>query len=144
MIISSVDSFSLDNFASDSINQSSNTTFSKRPMLNVSSEGPLKLKQITEDIKTKAFYEGYDNNTLRWMESLGDKDVFVSTDEYVIMDKWDLKKIPTVFATDVRIDEFFECDIVENHSLGDGENLRDVLLVKNVSYIGNNTFYYEV
>ena len=113
-------------------------------MLNVSSEGPLKLKQITEDIKTKAFYEGYDNNTLRWMESLGDKDVFVSTDEYVIMDKWDLKKIPTVFATDVRIDEFFECDIVENHSLGDGENLRDVLLVKNVSYIGNNTFYYEV
>lgn len=110
----------------------------------VSSEGPYKLKDITDNIRNDTYFEGYDINTLKWMESLGDKYVFVSRDEYIIMDYYDSKKVPSVFVTDAYIEIFIECDVIENHSLGNGDNLKDVYLVKNVNYLGNNTYYYEV
>ena len=112
--------------------------------LNVSSEGPIELSKIVNDIKTADYYKGYDNETLNWMESLGNKYVFSSSDEFVIMDKSDADKIPSVYACDVSFNEIFSCNVLEKHSIGDVKYPRDVLLVENVEYITEEAHYYEV
>ena len=115
-----------------------------RTTLNVSSEGPIELSKIVTDIKTNDYYEGYDNETVVWMESLGNKYVFTSTDEIVIMDKWDANKIPSVYACDVSFYEIFSANVIEKHSLGNCNNSKDVLYVKNVDYIREEAHYYDV
>lgn len=116
-----------------------------RTTLNVSSEGPIELPKIVEDIKTADYYEGYDNETLEWMESLGNKSVFFSSDEIVIMDSnWDSDKIPSAYVCDAYFCEIFSCNVLENHSLGDIKYPKDVLLVGNVEYIGEEIHYFEV
>lgn len=122
----------------DSLDDGNKTT------LNVSSEGPIELETIIEDIKTKEYYQGYDNETVKWMESLGNKYVFVSEDKIVIMNKRDAEKIPSIYACDVILTEIFDCNVVEEHSLGSGDNFKDVLLVKNVEYIREEAFYFDV
>lgn len=112
--------------------------------LNVSSEGPFALSELINEIKTEDFFKGYDNETVKWMESLGDKYVFFSEDYYVIMDKDDADKIPSVFACDVNFYEIFSCEVLESHSLGNIEYPRDVLYVKNVNYIREEAFYFDV
>lgn len=112
--------------------------------LNVSSEGPFVLSELINEIKTEDFFKGYDNETVKWMESLGDKYVFFSEDYYVIMDKDDADKIPSVFACDVNFYEIFSCEVLESHSLGNIEYPRDVLYVKNVNYIREEAFYFDV
>ena len=112
--------------------------------LNVSSEGPIELSKILEDIKTADYYKGYDNGTVKWMESLGNKYVFVSEDAFVVMDKSDSDKIPSIYACDVMFNEIFSCDILENHTLGNVKYPKDVLYVKNVKYIREEAFYFEV
>ena len=117
----------------------------ERKTLNVSSAGPFKLSEFVKDIKTKEIYEGYDNETVKWMESLGEKYVWSSSDEYVIMEsKGDSDKIPSIYACDVEFYEIFSCDVMESHSLGNIKYPRDVLLVRNVEYIGEDAHYYEV
>ena len=106
--------------------------------LAVSSEGSSSISQLTKEIRTYDYFEGYDNETVAWMESLGNKKVFSGNGTYVIMSSSDARKIPTVFATDVYIEEIIECDLVENRSLGNTEYPRDVLVVKNVKYLGEN------
>ena len=103
--------------------------------LNVSSEGPIELSKIIDDIKTADYYKGYDNETVKWMESLGNKYVFVSEDAFVVMDKSDSDKIPSIYACDVIFNEIFSCDILENHTLGNVKYPKDVLYVENVKYI---------
>ena len=116
-----------------------------RKTLNVSSAGPFKLSEFVKDIKTKEIYEGYDNETVKWMESLGEKYVWSSSDEYVIMESnGDSDKIPSIYACDVEFYEIFSCDVMESHSLGNIKYPRDVLLVRNVEYIGEDAHYYEV
>ena len=112
--------------------------------LNVSSEGPIELSKIIDDIKTADYYKGYDNETVKWMESLGNKYVFVSEDAFVVMDKSDSDKIPSIYACDVIFNEIFSCDILENHTLGNVEYPKDVLYVENVKYIREEAFYFEV
>ncbi len=112
--------------------------------LNVSSEGPLKLSKLTDEIKTHECYRGYDNETVKWMESLGDKYVWSSSDEFVIMDKWDSDKIPSQYVCDASFYEIFSCNVVEKHSLGEGKDFKEVLFVKDVEYIGEDMVYYEV
>ena len=104
--------------------------------ITVSSEGPIALSDVIDDIKTGSYYEGYDNETVAWMESLGNKQVFVADDAFVVMDSWDAKKIPSQYVCDAYIDEFIDCNVLENHSIGDVEYPRDVLLVKDVDYLG--------
>lgn len=117
----------------------------EKKTLNVSSAGPFKLSELVKDIKTNEIYEGYDNETVKWMESLGEKYVWSSSDGYVIMDsKWDSDKIPSIYACDVDLYEIFSCDVLESHSLGNVKYQKDVLLVKNVEYIGEDSHYYEV
>ncbi|WP_407422451.1 hypothetical protein [Methanobrevibacter sp.] len=115
-----------------------NTTF------NVSSGGPIPLSVLINDVKTEEWYRGYDNETVNWMESLGDKYAWVSSEGYVIMDKSDSNKIPSIYATDVDYWEIFSADVLEKHSLGNVENPREIVLVKNVKYIGEEAYYYDV
>ena len=112
--------------------------------LNVSSEGPIELSKIIDDIKTADYYKGYDNETVKWMESLGNKYVFVSEDAFVVMDKSDSDKIPSIYACDVIFNEIFSCDILENHTLGNVKYPKDVLYVENVKYIREEAIYFEV
>ena len=78
------------------------------------------------------------------MESLGNKYVFSSSDEFVIMDRADANKIPSIYACDVSFYEIFSCNVMEKHSLGSGENFKDVYYVKKVKYIGEDAIYYDV
>ena len=102
----------------------------------VSSEGPIPLSEIIEDIKTRDYYEGYDNETIAWMESLGDKQVFSGDGIFLIMSDYDAQKIPSEYVTDVFIYDFVDCNVIENHSLGDIKYPKDVFYVKNVVYKG--------
>ena len=111
---------------------------------NVSSEGPIELQKVVNEIKTEKYYKGYDNETVKWMESLGNKYVFFSSDEFVIMDRIDANKIPSIYACDVSFYEIFSSNVMEKHSLGSGENFKDVYYVKNVKYIGEDAIYYDV
>ena len=117
---------------------------SNRTILNVSSEGPIELPKIVEDIKTADYYRGYDPETLEWMESLGNKYVYSSGDEYVIMDKWDADKIPSAYVCDAYFCEIFSCNVLEKHNLGNVKYPRDVLLVKNVEFISEEVHYFDV
>lgn len=129
--------YSMDNFNLSNLNTEDKT------LLTVYSEGPIHLEELINEIRTEEYFEGYDSQTLAWMESLGQKEVFISNDSYVIMDRMDASKINTVFVTDAYIEEYIDCVVVENHSLG-GNSPRNVLLVKDVTNLGNQTFYYEV
>ena len=104
--------------------------------LTVYSEGPISLSDIVEDVKTKSYYKGYDNETLAWMESLGDKQVFPGKGTFVVMSSYDAANLHSEYVCDAYIEEFFECNIIEKHSLGDVEHPRDVIFVKNVKYLG--------
>ena len=126
-------------FASDNPADSGNRT-----ILNVSSEGPVELSKIILDIKNNEFYRGYDNETVRWMESLGDKYVWFASDELVIMDKWDADKIPTQYVCDAYFNEIFSCNVLEKHSLGGIKYPKDVLLVNDVEYICEEVHYFDV
>lgn len=126
-------------YASDNPTGSANQT-----ILNVSSEGPIELSKIIVDIKTNEYYRGYDNETVRWMESLGDKYVWFGSDELVVMDKWDSDKIPTQYVCDAYFNEIFSCNVLEKHSLGDIKYPKDVLLVNDVEYISEEIHYFDV
>ena len=114
------------------------TDSSDKVELNVSSEGPDNLSRVIRDVETASYYEGHDNETLKWMKSLGDKSVFYSSDYIVIMDSHDAGKLRSEYVTDVVITEFFSCNVLENHSLGDVKYPKDVLLVRDVEYLGEN------
>lgn len=104
--------------------------------LTVSSEGPIELSAIIKDIKTGSYYKGYDNETVKWVESLGNKKVFVGNGTFVVMSPMDASKLRSEYITDAYIEEFIECDVLENHSIGDVKYPRDVILVKDVKYLG--------
>lgn len=114
-----------------------------RTELTVYSEGPIPLSKIIEDVKSGPDYQGYDNETLAWMESLGDKQVFSGKDTFVVMSSYDAGKLHSEYVCDAYIEEFFECDVIETHSLGDGKFPRDVIYVKNVKYLGEETHYLQ-
>lgn len=107
-----------------------------RTELTVYSEGPIPLSKIIEDVKTGSYYEGYDNDTLAWMESLGDKQAFPGKGTFVVMSSYDAGKLHSEYVCDAYIEEFFECDVIETHSLGEVESPKDIIYVKNVKYLG--------
>ncbi len=125
-------------YSVDEINNSDNKT-----ELTVSSEGPIDLSAIIDDIKTGSYYKGYDNETVKWMESLGNKKVFVSNHSFVVMSSTDASKLRSEYVCDAYIEEFIECEIVENHTLGDIKYPKDVLLVKDVRYLGEEIHYLQ-
>ena len=101
---------------------------------NVSS-GSSELSKAIENIKTLPYYEGYNQETVKWMESLGNKRIFFGNDSVVIMDSSDAEKIPPEPGiTDVYVYEHFTAEVVENHDFCD--KYPNAYYVENVSYIG--------
>ncbi|MDO5859479.1 hypothetical protein [Methanobrevibacter sp.] len=133
-ILSLVSVYSTDVNSTDDINKTS---------LNVSSEGPKDLGAIIQDIKTLDCYKGYDNDTLKWMESLSSRYVFLSNGSFVVMSKEDASQLESIYVTDAYIDEFIDCKIIENRSLGDVKYPRDILLVEDVKYMGQEIHYLQ-
>ena len=118
-----------------SVFDESNSSESKVNLI-VYSEGPKSLSELVNEIKTQDYYEGYDNETVAWMESLGNKKFYYGDGIIVIMSATDASKLPSLYVTDVELFEHFECNVLENRSLGNVEYPKDVLYVKNVKYIG--------
>ena len=111
--------------------------------LEVYSEGPIPLSEIINDVKNAEYYDGYDAETLSWMESLGNKQVFSGEGIFVVMDSWEASKLRSEYVCDAYIVESMQCTVLENHSLGGVECPRDVLLVKDVKYIGEEIQYLQ-
>ncbi|WP_407378783.1 hypothetical protein [Methanobrevibacter sp.] len=107
------------------------------------SGSPLELSKVIEEIESDPYFEGYNNETVTCMKSLGSKYVFMSHNEIIIMDYSDASKLRLEDATDVYIEDIFSCRIVENHTLGT-DTYKDVLYVKDVEFIKENITYYEV
>ena len=121
-----------------------NNLFSEnRTELEVSTEGPIELSKIIEDVKTGPYYEGHDNKTLAWMESLGDKQVFMGNGTIVVMSDYDAGKLRSEYVCDAYITQNFECNIVENHSIGNVKYPKDVLLVENVKYVDEEIHFLQ-
>lgn len=100
---------------------------------NVSS-GPSELSAVVDSIKTLPYYEGYDAETVKWMESLGNRKVFIGDDCIVIMSSLDAEKIPQdPGITDVYVYNHFTAKIVENYELGN--EFPTVYNVENVKFI---------
>ena len=100
---------------------------------NVSS-GPSELSNVINRIKTSPDYKGYDVETIKWMESLGNKRVFIGSDAIVIMDNADAMNIPEdPGITDVYVYNHFTANVIESHGLGN--KYPTVYYVKNVKFI---------
>lgn len=115
--------------------------FGNRTELTVYSDGPVPLSEIIEDVKTGSYYEGYDNETIVWMESLGNKQVFPGDGTFVVMNSYDAGKLHSEYITDAYIEESIECRVIETHSLGDVKFSRDIVLVEDVEYLGSEIHY---
>ena len=100
--------------------------------LNVASEGPYDVGRLCKEIRTHPYYEGYDNETVTWLEGYKNYKALSSSDAFVVISNGEIGKIPILNANDVFVNETFECNIIENRSLGDG--FKDVLIVKNIEY----------
>lgn len=111
--------------------------------LDVSTEGPLELSKIIDDVKTGQYYKGYDNKTLAWMESLGDKQVFTGNGTIVVMSREDASKLHSEYVCDAYITQHIKCNLVENHSLGNVKFPKDVLLVDHVKYLDESMYYLQ-
>lgn len=114
-----------------------------REILTVST-GSIPLIDIIEDVETGSYYEGYDNETLKWMKSLGDKSVFSGDGTFVVMSPYDASKLHSEFVTDVYITQDFRCTVLETHSLGNVTYPKDVILVEDVEYLRENITYFDV
>ena len=100
---------------------------------NVSS-GPSNLSKAIETIKTSPYYKGYDAETVKWMESLGNKRIFFGDNAIVIMDSFDAGKIPQdPGITDVYVYDIFTAKVLESHNLG--HTYPNVYHVKNVRFV---------
>lgn len=105
----------------------------ERLSFNVSA-GSSMLSRFVNDTKTRQGYEGCDGDTVKWMESLGDKRVFFGNGSVIIMDIGDAEKIPdSLGITDVDIYNHFNADVAENHMLCD--KIPTVYYVENVSFV---------
>ena len=114
-----------------------------RTELTVSTEGPIELSKIIDDVKTGQYYKGHDNKTLACMESLGNKQAFMGNGMIVVMNDYDAGKLRSEYACDAYITQNFECNIVENHSLGNVKYPKDVLLVENVKYVDEEIHFLQ-
>lgn len=116
--------------------------------ITLSTARPRDINELINDIKTMSYYEGYNNDTIKWMQSLKQTETYPSDKGYIIMDKTDAYKINNdifseIDTTDVYTEYYIECKIVETHSLGSKKPV-NILLVKDVKYLGNQTFSYDV
>lgn len=101
----------------------------------VYTEGPIALSDMINSIRTYSYYDGYDNETLEWMESLESKSVFTYSNSIFIMSPYDANKLDSVYVTDGFMTEDFSCNVKEKHILLDNENRTYVYYVDDVKFI---------
>ena len=115
----------------------------EKTTIEVYDDGFIDMGVFINEIKNHPSFEGYNNDTLAWLESLGQNYiVFSSNESYYIMSPYDANKLPREFVTDVTITDICDCTIVDQKPLGN--NLRNVVLVKNVDFVGQTFQYYDV
>lgn len=119
-----------------------------RTEITLYSNRPINLNQLTNEIINKKYFEGYDTDTLLWMQSLKQSEVFPSNNSYILMNKKDASKIKTTYTTDIASTDtyneyYIDCHILEKRFLG-GKSTADIIVVEDVKYHGNRTFYFEV
>lgn len=129
----------LNGSSNGSVNTNENSSFNQsnnglqtNVQLTISAEQSFPMEKIAEEIKTHPAYEGYDEDTLKWLETFNGSIMFTSKDYFVVMDKNDAEKLPTSFVNDAFIYDDFTCDIIEKRSLG--KDLKDIIYVKNVKF----------
>lgn len=106
-------------------------------------DSPITLDVFVNEIKTHPYFEGYDNDTLTWLESLNQNYVvFSSNNSYYIMSQSDADRLPIEYATDVSITDICSCNIVDQKAMGN--NLRNVVLVENVQFKEQRIEYFDV
>lgn len=115
---------------------------SNKTTLTVSGLNCFSVEDMVESVNSHEYYKNHDNETLMWLMGLSGNVVFSSHDYYVVMSKSDAEKLPVEFATDVDINDTFECEIITNRSLGD--DLPDVLYVSDVKFIKQDIKSFEV
>lgn len=103
--------------------------------LEVYSGFPIKLTDIIRDVETGSYYEDYDNYTLNWMKSLGDKYVFRGNGTFLVMDLNDANKLPNEDVTDVVIINHIKCNVLDKRSLGNVKYSKEIILVNNVEFL---------
>ncbi|MBR6023429.1 MAG: hypothetical protein IK044_00505 [Methanobrevibacter sp.] len=114
------------------IGDDSTSKSGERVSFNVSS-GSYGLSEVIKNIKTKPYYEGYDAETVKWMESLGNKQVYFGNGSIIIMNNLDALKIPRPpDVTDAYIYDHFTAEVIEKHSLC--EKYPTVYYVKDVNF----------
>ena len=119
------------------------TDSKEKVVLNASTEGPYTLEDVIDDIKKYSYYEGYDNETLEWMESLESKSVFYSDGAMIVMDPHDASKLHSEYVLDAYIVQTFSCNLIENRTLVDTNHTFYVLYVDNVEYIGEEIHFLQ-
>ncbi len=114
-------------------NPSDNPISSKQKVtLTVASEGPYDVDKFCQEVRTHPYYKGYDNETVEWLDKYDNYQILSSSNAFVVISKGEIGKIHVLNANDAFINETFECEIVENRSLGSG--LKDVLVVRDIDY----------
>lgn len=112
----------------------------KTMTFNVTS-GSSNLSNFINTVKTSPYYNGYDTETVNWMESLGEKRVFFSNDSIVIISISEAGKIPPdPGITDVYVHDIFTAKVIESHRLCKmypTVYLVDEVKFKNQEIIGN-------
>ncbi len=122
---------------------SSDTPVGEKNTIEFYVDSSINLSVFTNEITTYSYFEGYDNDTLTWLESLNPNYVvFSANGTYYIMSPYDASKVLVEFATDVSISDVCRCNIVDKKPLGD--NLKEVYLVDNVEFVEQHVQYYDV
>ena len=104
--------------------------------LSASTEGPIELTQLTQTIKNHEYYKGYNNETLKWMESLGNQYAYPSDGKFIIMSKNDASNLKSEYILDAYKTQFFNCTLIEKHNLINENYTLDIYYVKDVEYTG--------
>lgn len=106
-------------------------------------DGFFYIDKFIDTVKREPYFKDYSNETLEWLETFDSKYmVFSGNDAYVIMSRYDAEKVEMEFATDVSIKYTINCKVLEKRSLGD--NLGDIIYVKDVELVSKNITYLEV
>lgn len=113
-----------------------------RTSVSICTDSPITLDRFTDDIRNNSYYNGYNETTLNWLESLdGEYMVFSSEDAYYILDEDDALSMPQESSSDVSIYNFCNCTVIDQKPLG--KDLKDVVLIDDVEFINQHVNFYD-
>lgn len=97
------------------------------------SAGYWDMDNFINSTQTLPYYKDCDADTIKWMESLGDKKVLTGADAIVVMSPHEAEKIPEdPGITDAFVYNHFKAKVIETRSLG--KDYPTVYHVENVDF----------